>query len=314
MKFALPTQFLVAVGATVCVSLAVVAGVPGASGTFPGRNGNIVVTDYNRFYLISPDGAALREFRTPYSFHGDPAWSPDGKRIAFTAGDFDYAGLAIINADGSGLRQFIKGIKHNTFNTCCLSWSPDGSKLAYIQDQGNDGTTAYVMDPKRSKINSWGPVGMKVFHSSTQDVTDVEWLSRTELIVTADYGDNYYAVRASGTGKRSIRLPWREGEPSPDRTMVAYTRWKKDGVYSDHYTKGAQSDLFVANSDSLHAKRLVGAVDGFSPAVWSPDGKRILYLQWRDRALWVVSVDGRAKRRVAPSESDFTAFDWQPLP
>jgi TolB protein len=320
-------RFLLALGATVGVSLAVVVAVPGASQTFPGRNGKIVVTDY-RFYLISPDGTGLQELRAPYDIQYDPAWSPDGKRIAFTTGPLDYAGLAMINADGSGLRLFIKGVKHNTFRTCCVSWSPDGSRLAYSQDQGNDGNAVYVMDPKRSKTNSWGPVGKKVLQTGSPYADPVAWLSGTEVLVAVSNYDGkpvaYYAVQANGSGKRRVKAPWREGEPSPDRTMIAYVRWEKNGVYKTGWTRGAQSDIFVANADGSDARKLLGGPEDEDIPMWSPDGKKILYSQRHcqsgadlcTRTLWVVGVNGRGKKQVSPLplESDFAAFEWQPLP
>jgi Tol biopolymer transport system component len=272
-KFALPKRFLVVVGATVGVSLAVVAGVPGASQTFPGRNGKIVVADGERLYLVSPDGTGVRDLGTPFGFHGDPAWSPDGKRIAFPAGETpDYAGLAVINAEGSGLHTFIKTYKHGG-DTCCLSWSPDGTRLAYTENVG-DTYTIYVMSPKRPRRNpDYSPVGTKIFEAERR-VAPLAWLSGMEIIVSVEYSTKYYAVRANGSGKRTIKAPWRGGESSPDRTMIAYLRWKKNGVYKE-YATDAQSDIFIANANGSHARKLVGGPENEDTPVWSPDGKRI---------------------------------------
>jgi opacity protein-like surface antigen len=62
----------------------------------------------------------------------DPAWSPDGKQIAFVdhrgAGD-----LYVMNADGSGLRQLTQSSLPPAANYGARqpAWSPDGSRIAF---------------------------------------------------------------------------------------------------------------------------------------------------------------------------------------
>jgi Tol biopolymer transport system component len=106
--------------------------------------------------------------------------------------------------------------------------------------------------------------------------------------------------------------------------MIAYLRWEKNGVYKSGWSSGAESDIFIANADGSHARKLLAGPEDEDTPVWSPDGKKILYsyrhcqpgAERCPRTLWVVGVDGRGKKQVSPLplESDFTAFDWQPLP
>ena len=60
----------------------------------------------------------------------NPVFSPDGKRIAFSAGGRGEAHVYVINTDGSELRRLTDepGPK---FVSC---FSPDGSRIAYISD------------------------------------------------------------------------------------------------------------------------------------------------------------------------------------
>jgi len=74
----------------------------------------------------------------------DPAWSPDGKKIAFNAGYNDpnaYIGIYVMNADGT----------QQTLLTRCKkgderfpAWSPDGQKIAFYSYC--NGNVIYVMN------------------------------------------------------------------------------------------------------------------------------------------------------------------------
>ncbi|MCI0551712.1 MAG: hypothetical protein L0287_12210 [Anaerolineae bacterium] len=62
-----------------------------------------------------------------------PAWSPDGTKIAFTAGRIMNSDIFVINADGTGLEQLTDSPGED-FDP---AWSPDGSLIAFIS--GRDG-------------------------------------------------------------------------------------------------------------------------------------------------------------------------------
>jgi len=73
---------------------------------------------------------------------GNPAWSPDGKRLAFTRtiviGDGTVsAGIWVVNADGSGLREVAaQGLEHLCCQPC---FSPDGTRVAFSALTGRAG-------------------------------------------------------------------------------------------------------------------------------------------------------------------------------
>ncbi len=60
-----------------------------------------------------------------------PAWSPDGTRIAFQSGRGGNPGIYTMNPDGSGVTAVTTGASEES----APSWSPDGKQLVFHSDQ-----------------------------------------------------------------------------------------------------------------------------------------------------------------------------------
>jgi WD40 repeat protein len=101
---------------------------------------------------------------TAQSFDSAPAWSPDGRQIAFESnldGDME---IFVMNADGSNVRQ----ITHNTLWDEGPAWSPDGTRFAFsrgtddlhldIWTMNADGSDARQLTtyPGRDESPDWG--------------------------------------------------------------------------------------------------------------------------------------------------------------
>ena len=85
-------------------------------------------------WVVNADGSNPRQL-TRYAVGSNPAWSPDGRRIAFrrfdlrgTAGP---SGLFVVNADGSGLRRLAP---HAENVPRSFAWSPDGRTMAFLHN------------------------------------------------------------------------------------------------------------------------------------------------------------------------------------
>jgi TolB protein len=156
-------------------------------------------------YVVNSDGSGLRNLtRTLIRAYGpgghpasDPAWSPDGRKLAFVRLD---PGLArtpiyVMNADGSGLRNLTpKPVGANTGP----AWSPDGRTLAFVSDRG-DNSEIYVMNadgsgqrnltrnPAYDADPAWSPDGRKLAFVSNRD---------------GSY--RVYVMNADGSGQRRL--------------------------------------------------------------------------------------------------------------
>lgn len=85
-----------------------------------------VEIDQQALYVMRPDGSGVRRLsqaaRAVEPFCGFP-WTPDGRAIAFST---SYAGVYMVDADGSGERAIIGG----SIQAYCPSISPDGRRIS----------------------------------------------------------------------------------------------------------------------------------------------------------------------------------------
>jgi Tol biopolymer transport system component len=169
----------------------------------------------------------------PPSGFGDPAWSPDGQRIAFVHG-LGHLNVYSVRLDGSNRQLLVE-------NATSPAYSPNGTKLAYVgYGVGNGGVfvaNADGSDPTRVSSRSiefhgWGP-------SWSLDGTRLAFaqLASPEVVV----------ARADGSGERVIAdlgSSWVRSAPqwSPDGKLVAFVQSP-----ADH--RRVTSSIVVARAD-----------------------------------------------------------------
>ena len=129
-----------------------------------------------RIWTIPAEGGAARALTDPLGDARQPAWSPDGTRIAFQAywdGNYHVWSVA---PDGSGLRRHTSG----PFDHREPHWSPDGERIALSSDRagGYDIWTLGVADGSISRVTDAGgseygpafsPTGDRVAYAAAGD-------------------------------------------------------------------------------------------------------------------------------------------------
>jgi TolB protein len=71
-----------------------------------------------------------------------PAWSPDGKRIAFSHPVGDASEIHVCDPDGGNLTQLTKLAGRNSY----AAWSPDGKQIAFQHHENGAAGEVFVMD------------------------------------------------------------------------------------------------------------------------------------------------------------------------
>jgi Tol biopolymer transport system component len=132
-------------------------------------------------YVQGTDGQPKRLTNNDPVSDRAPAWSPDGRQIAFWSARNQNRDIFVIDADGSNLRQL------TTYNESDRDpvWSPDGTKIAFERTIGSN-SEIFVMsatganqvnltnNPADDRNAAWSPDGMKItFRSSRSKTTEI---------------------------------------------------------------------------------------------------------------------------------------------
>jgi TolB protein len=89
---------------------------------------------YQNIWVMNADGSKPRQLtKTPDLFtnFADPAWSPNGGKIAYDGGRGCGDGIYVINADGTNRHLLTHSCDGNP------AWSPDGSQIAFNSGRNN---------------------------------------------------------------------------------------------------------------------------------------------------------------------------------
>jgi Tol biopolymer transport system component len=178
----------------------------------------------------------------------DPAWSPDGKLIAF-AGEFrTFAAIVVTTRRGAGWRFLDRQFENFASSP---TWSPSSRKLAYAKTVGTEPPSVYTIrldgSSRRLVATSasdpdWSPDGLRLAYAQGGDIV----VSRTD-----------------GSDPRPLtRTPEEESNPawSPDGRRLAFER-----------RNGTKSWIVVANADGTNEHIAIRSrhYDALEPS-WRP--------------------------------------------
>ncbi len=231
----------------------------------------------------------------PYPAY-EPAWSPDGSRIAFRGfwGHGEESDLFVMNADGSAVRQL------TTNGAEQPSWSPDGTKIAFGTWNGiyiinADGTGLRRLTPESGLWHdhpTWAPDG-----------------GRIAYVMPVDGTFQIFSIATDGTDVRQLtNLPNGAISPSwsPDGSQMAFV----------HLDSSGGSDIYVMNPDGEGMTPATACAppdckNDFTPA-WSPDGTRLLFV--REGDIYSVAPDGSGLANITNDQAGYESPSWQPVP
>jgi Tol biopolymer transport system component len=99
-------------------------------------------------YAIDPDGVGVEQLTDGAGEEMYPAWSPDGRRLAFTAGRAN-PDIYLMDADGGNVER----LTSHPGSDVAPAWSPDGSRIAFTTYRDGN-TEIYTMSAEGEDVRN----------------------------------------------------------------------------------------------------------------------------------------------------------------
>jgi tricorn protease len=246
------------------------------------RNGSLLCYLYNGdLYTVKPDGSDAhkvtlyahsddkinnQERITLHSDAQESELSPDGKTLALVIRG-DIWTVPVSGGDATRLTD-------NPANDNDINWSPDGSKLVFISDRGNQpdlyvldvktkAVTRLTNDPAAESAPAWSPDGKSISFAKAGGKPGL-------YIVPAAGGEARLLAEGNGNndfGNGIVTYSW-----SPDSKWVAFSRMDRYQV----------RDIWVVPAVGGTAVNVTRYPEINVAPKWTHDGKNLLFISLRN--------------------------------
>lgn len=233
-----------------------------------------------------------------------PAYSPDGRWLAFLSERSGSRQIWLIAPSGGGLRPLTTQAEE--IELAALTWLPDSRGVVYTAagkirvariDGGSKGTIEFAADLRIARWRSLRRPQLMVPGERRQvrGVVTPELSPNGRQVAFAALGDLWVANVSGGSPRRLTRTPADEMRP----------RWSPDGSRLAYVVNAQNSERQVRILEVEHPERTqstqVPTASWFYQFAWSPDGRHIAYVDDNGRVGRADLLTGRLRVVFAPA-------------
>ena len=249
------------------------------------RDGN------EEIYVMDGDGRNQRRVTVNPALDRLPAWSPDGKKIAFVSNrnnvNKDHTQIWVINADGKNPIRLTDG-----WVDWRPEWSPDGTKILYltalVPEEHNlapggitvmdaDGNNKRLLENEGGVHPSWSPDGKRIVYAHGQ----------------------IYVMDADGRNSEQL---------THDVGFKRMPSWSHDGRSIAYL---ANHRIWVMDSNGKNHRRLT-KINSDEHPTWSPDNESIAFHSIVRDFVWGIYVVDVTNGAVDALQVDPAFFNADP--
>ena len=265
-------------------------------------------------YLVPADGSAPSKQITDGTKQDEgPAWSPDGKTIAYVSNKDGAAKQVYLYDVATGQSRKLTSLAGGAG---AVKWVPDGSGIVLVSDIYPDcGVDPKCAEQKDAAAEAQ-PSKAKVIDSLLYRHW-VSWQSptRSHIVYVPLSGDARDLTPGAYDAPPFSLGGGEEFEVSPDSKELVYTRNTEE-----HPERSTNSDLFVVSLAGGEAKRITSRTGADTSPSYSPDGRWIAYRSQSRNGfesdlweLWLYDRDnGQSKRIGADFPEWIEEMAWSP--